>query len=106
MIVHAFDSYLLNNYNMNTLQSIQTSEARLMTHAIALTLTTLIHCNQYWLPNTQSINFIILMSICKCFHGLAPNFLHELSHDYGHLTSLLWFKNITFADFGLYKVMR
>ncbi|PIK56827.1 hypothetical protein BSL78_06229 [Apostichopus japonicus] len=91
-LVHAFVSSRVDNCNsllyglpdqqVNKLQRIQNSAARLITRTKRSEHITPILRNLHWLPVKQRINFKILLLTFKCIHGLAPVYLQNLIRDY------------------------
>ena len=92
MLVHAFISsrvdscnsllYGLPDHQVNKLQRIQNSAARLVTRTKPFEHITPILRNLHWLPVKQRINFKILLLTFKCLHGLAPKYLQNLIQEY------------------------
>ncbi|PIK54068.1 hypothetical protein BSL78_09049 [Apostichopus japonicus] len=91
-LVHAFVSSRVDNCNsllyglpvqqVNKLQRIQNSAARLITRTKRSEHITPILRNLHWLSVKQHINFKILLLTFKCIHGLAPVYLQNLIRDY------------------------
>ncbi|PIK60387.1 hypothetical protein BSL78_02685 [Apostichopus japonicus] len=91
-LVHAFVSSRVDNCNsllyglpdqqVNKLQRIQNSAARLITRTKRSEHITPILRDLHWLSVKQRINFKILLLTFKCIHGLAPVYLQNLIRDY------------------------
>ena len=66
------------NYQLNRLQCIQNSAARIVSrrprHEDIITILSSLH----WLPLQQRIKYKVLLFVFKCLRGLAPSYLSEL----------------------------
>ena len=91
-LVHAFITchidqcnsllYGLPEYDIAKLQRIQNSAARLVTRTRLYDHITPVLHQLHWLPVKYRIMYKILLLTYKCLHGLAPDYLAELIHEY------------------------
>ena len=98
MLVHAFVSSRIDSCNsllyglpdcqLNKLQRIQNSAARLITRSKKFTHITPILHQLHWLPVKSRINFKVLLLTFKCVHGIAPTYLQDLINMYTPSRSL------------------
>ena len=68
----------LRNTELQKLQRVQTTAARLICNMKNFDHITPILVKLHWLPVRYRINFEILLITFKVIHGLAPNYLSEL----------------------------
>ena len=67
--------YGLSSKQINRLQKLQNSAARLITRTKKWNHITPVLKSLHWLPVNRRIQFKILLITFKCLHGLAPNYL-------------------------------
>ena len=87
-VVHAFVTsridycnsllYCISDYNINRLQRIQNSAARIVTNTRKYDPTTAILQTLHWLPVRQSIYFNILLITYRYINHMAQEYLREL----------------------------
>ena len=87
-VVHAFVTsridycntllYGISDYNINRLQRIQNSAARIVTNTRIYDHLTPILQKLHWLPVRQGIHFKILLITSKSINDMAPEYLSEL----------------------------
>jgi hypothetical protein len=91
-LVHAFITchldqcngllYGLPDSHLAKLQRIQNSAARLVTRTRLHDHITPVLRNLHWLPIKYRVMYKILLLTFKCLHGLAPDYLTDLIHEY------------------------
>ena len=74
--------YGINDHNINILQTLQNSAARLILNLPYYAQATHPRRQLHWLPVRQRIIFKILTFIFKCIHSEAPVYLCELIQSY------------------------
>ena len=87
MLVHAFTSSRLDYCNsllygigdglVKKLQAVQNSAARVVTGTRKYDHITPVLCDLHWLPVRHRIDFKVAMTVFKCIHGLAPQYLAD-----------------------------
>lgn len=87
MLVHAFISSRLDYCNsllygigdglVKKLQAVQNSAARVVTGTRKYDHITPVLCDLHWLPVRHRIDFKVAMTVFKCIHGLAPQYLAD-----------------------------
>ena len=64
--------------DVDRLQRLQHRAARLVTRSKAAMHITPIHKDLHWLPIQERINYKIIVTVYKCIHRLAPNYLSSI----------------------------
>ncbi len=74
--------YVLPQNQLQRLQRLQNSAARLVTLSKKQSHITPVLMSLHWLSVMDRIKFKILLLVFKCLQGLAPTYLSDLLHRY------------------------
>lgn len=80
--------YGLSSYNLNRLQRLQNSLARVVIHSTATTSSTSALRSLHWLPVQQRISFKLGTLVYRSLHGTCPQYISSLLHTYAPSRSL------------------